>query len=96
MPLGPAEVHPQEHLGPVGRFGAAGAGTDRQQSAALVVFAGEEELGPLPGEVPFERGGLAVELRGQLGITGFLDELEGGQDVLGARVKAAPELGLGS
>ena len=25
VPLGPAEVHPEQHLGPVGRLGAAGA-----------------------------------------------------------------------
>ena len=30
--LGPAEVHPQEHLGPVGRLRAAGAGADRAGS----------------------------------------------------------------
>ena len=30
MALGPAQVHAQEHLGPVGRLGAAGAGADRQ------------------------------------------------------------------
>ena len=29
MALGPAQVHPQEHLGPVGRLGPAGAGADR-------------------------------------------------------------------
>ena len=28
--LGPAQVHPQEHLGPVGRLGAAGSGADRE------------------------------------------------------------------
>ena len=49
--LGPAEVHPEEHLGPVGRLGAAGAGADREDRAALVVLAGEEEGGPLAAEV---------------------------------------------
>ena len=31
VPFGPAQVHPQQHLGPVGRLGAAGARADRQQ-----------------------------------------------------------------
>jgi len=30
MALGPTQVHPQQHLGPVGGFGAAGARADRQ------------------------------------------------------------------
>ncbi len=44
--LGPAEVHPQQHLGPIGGFGPAGAGADRQEGVALVVFAAEEQLAP--------------------------------------------------
>ena len=55
MALGPAQVHPQEHLGPVGRLGAAGAGADRQDRGALVVLAGEQERGPLAVEVGLER-----------------------------------------
>jgi len=43
----------------------------------VIVFAGEEQGGPLAGEVLLERGGLAVELGGQLGIGRFLDQLEG-------------------
>jgi hypothetical protein len=54
MALGPAQVHPQEHLGPVGRLGPAGSGTDREERGALVVFAGEEEGGPLAGEIDIE------------------------------------------
>ena len=34
MPLGPAGVHAQEHLGPVARLGAAGAGLDRDEGVA--------------------------------------------------------------
>ena len=77
MALGPAEVHPEEHLGPVGRLGAAGAGADREDRAAA-------------GRTRPRRGGpsararsrvssaptVAVELGGQLGVAGLLDELE--------------------
>ena len=42
--LGPAQVHAQEHRGPVGGFGAARAGADRQQGTTLVVFAPEQQL----------------------------------------------------
>src|SRR4051812_20888237 len=80
MPLGPAEIHPDEHLGPVRRFGAAGAGADRQEGAPLVVFAAEQELRPLAREVGFECPGLAIELRRQLGVARFLDELERRQE----------------
>jgi hypothetical protein len=96
MPLRPAEIHAQEHLRPVGRLRAAGAGADRQQRAAFVVLAREEELGALPLEVLFECCRLAVELRGQLGIGRFLDELQGGQQVLGPAVETTPQLDLRS
>jgi len=36
--FGPAGVHPQQHLGPVHRLGAAGAGLDRQDGVLLGVF----------------------------------------------------------
>jgi hypothetical protein len=94
--LRPAEVHPEQHLRPVRRFRATGAGADRQQRAPIVVLAGEEELRPLSVEIPFEGGGLAIQLRGQLGIARFLDELKCREEVLGTRVEAAPELDLGS
>jgi hypothetical protein len=96
MPLRPAEVHAKQHLGPVGRLGPAGASTDRQQGAALVVLAGEEELRSFPVEIPFEAGGLTVELPGQLGVTRFLDELERREEVLRARAEASPQLDLRS
>ena len=60
MPLGPAQVHPEEHLGPVGGLGAARAGADREDRAARVVLAREQEQrsararSPRPG--PRRRG----------------------------------------
>ena len=96
MALRPAQVHPNEHFGPVRRLGAPGAGADRQDRAALVVLAREEERGPLALEIPVELGGAAVELRGQLFVTGFLDELERREQIVDAGLEAAPELDLGT
>ena len=42
--LGPAQVHAQQHLGPVLRLGAAGPGVDGHDGVLLVVRAGELEL----------------------------------------------------
>ena len=42
VPLGPAQVHPQQHLGEVGRVHPAGAGPDGHQRLAGVVLAGEQ------------------------------------------------------
>ena len=60
----------------------------------MIVLAGEEQGGSLAGEVLLERGGLAVELGGQLGIGGFLYQLEGCEEVRGASLEAAPQLDL--
>ena len=43
--LGPAEIHAQEHLGPVLRLGAAGAGMDGDDGVLAVVLAAEHLLG---------------------------------------------------
>jgi hypothetical protein len=90
MALGPAEIHPQQHLGPVGGLGAAGPGTDRQDRSTLVVLAGEQEGGALAPEVGLECCDLAIELGRQLGIARFLDQLEGREDIVGARLEPAP------
>ena len=42
--LEPAQVHAQQHLGPVLRLGAASPGVDGENGAALVVLAAEEAL----------------------------------------------------
>ena len=56
LALGAAQVHAQQHLRPVLRFGAAGAGMDGHDGVALVVLAGELH-GHLDG------GDLRLELR---------------------------------
>ena len=43
--LGPAQVHAQQHLGPVLRLGAAGAGVNRDDRVLAVVLAAEHLLG---------------------------------------------------
>jgi hypothetical protein len=95
MALRPAEIHPEEHLGPVGRLGPAGAGADREDGAALVVLAGEEERGPLPVEFLLEIGCCPVQLRGQLIVAGLLDQLEGREEIVDPRLEAAPQLDFG-
>ena len=62
----------------------------------MIVLAVEEEGRPFPRKVRFEGRGLAVELGGQLLVAGFLDELEGGEEVVRARLEATPQLDLGS
>ena len=42
--LGPAQVHPQQHLGPVLRLGAAGAGMDGDDRVLAIVLAAEHLL----------------------------------------------------
>jgi hypothetical protein len=96
MAFCPAEVHPEEHLGPVGRFGAAGAGADREDRAPLVILAGKQERRPFALEVLLEVGRRPVELSGQLRVAGLLDELERGEQVVDARLEAAPQLDLGT
>jgi hypothetical protein len=96
MPFRPAEVHPEEHLGPVGRLRATGTGADREDRALLVVLAREQERGSLPAEVRLEGRRLAIELGAQVGIAGLLDQLEGRQEIVGPRFEASPQLDLGA
>jgi hypothetical protein len=94
--LGPAEIHPQQHLGPVGRLGAACACADRQDRRALVMLTGEQERRPLAAEVGLERGRIAVDLGHEIGIVGFGEQLDGGFEILCAGVEPVPCLDLGS
>jgi hypothetical protein len=89
--LGPAEVHAEEHLGPVGGFGAARARADRQKSVALVVLATEEQLAPGPLVFAGQLLGLLDDVGEQRLVffgLGQVQELEGR---LGSRFEAAPE-----
>ena len=80
--LGPAQVHAKEHLGPVLRVGAAGAGAHRHHRVARVVLAVEEARLLELGEAPLDRGELRVELGCDLGIVrGHLEQVAEVSDV---------------
>src|SRR5437879_176912 len=42
VPLDPALIHPEQHIGPVARFGAAGAGVNYEKGVRTVELATEE------------------------------------------------------
>ena len=58
----PAQVHPQHHLGPVLRVGAAGAGVDRDDGVARVVLAVEERVLLQPRELGRDGRELGAQL----------------------------------
>jgi hypothetical protein len=91
MALGPAEVHPQEHLGPVRGLRAAGAGGDRDDRVLGVVVAREEEEGPFPLERPADLVRLLLEVGLGLGIGRLLEEGDELLEIVGALLEAAPE-----
>src|ERR1043165_5111639 len=74
--FGPAQVHPQEDLGPVLRVGAAGAGVDGDDRIAGVVLATEQPRLFQLGEAPLDRAQLGVELsRHLLVLVGHLRQV---------------------
>jgi len=77
--LRPADIHAQEHLGPVLSLGAAGPGMHFEIAVIGVGLAGEEALELAPrrlGAQLFERGlGLGDDLRLALGLA-ELDQFE--------------------
>jgi hypothetical protein len=96
MPLGPAEVHPQEHLGPVGGLRAARTGADREERGALVVFAREQQLRPLAREIALQGRVAARQLGLELGIGAFIEEGDERLELLGAALELTPALDRGA
>jgi hypothetical protein len=96
VPLGPAEIHPEQHLRPIGGLGAACTRADHEQRAPLVVLAGEEEGGALAGELAVEIVRIAVQLGGELGVVTLGQELDEREEILGATLEVAPGRDLGS
>jgi hypothetical protein len=92
--LAPAEVHPQEHLGPVGGLGPARAGADRHDRVLRVVLAREQEQRPLPVELQRERIGFAGDVGFGVGVRGVGEERLELLQVVDALLERAPGLDL--
>ena len=78
--VGPARVHPLQHLGPVLGLGAAGAGVDLDIGVVAVGLAGQQRLELGAGGALLERGQLGARLvqRSLVALrVGHLGELDG-------------------
>jgi hypothetical protein len=77
-PLGPAHLHPQQHLGPVLRVRAARARVDGDDRVARVVAAGEQALLLELVQARLDRLALLLELGGDRVVLGrhLLERLE--------------------
>jgi hypothetical protein len=96
VPLRPAQVHPHEHLGEVGRVDASGAGADGDDGLALVVLAREEGAHLELADVPLEGGQLTLGLRHGLRVATVLGaHLDERLEVLDALVHPDDPLELG-
>jgi len=89
--LRPLEVHPQQHVRPVGGLGAAGTGADREDRVLRVVLAAEQEQRALPRELRRQGRGLTLEVGLGLGVGGVGKELGELRDVVRALLDRAPE-----
>ena len=72
--LRPAQIHAQQHLGPILRFHAAGAGLDRHDGVQAVVFAGKQRERLEFGDICVGGGDFALDIAEQrvaLGRVGF-------------------------
>jgi hypothetical protein len=86
--LGPAQIHPLEHLRPVGRLGPSGARADGEDRVPGVVRAAEEERRALALVVDADPIGFGIDLRRELGIVGRqLGEL---QEIRRAALETSP------
>ncbi len=82
LPLGPSQVHAQQHVSPVLRLGAARAGMDGDDSVARIVFAGEQRLSFQLIDQFAERIDFALQVG--VNVLAFLGEVEIGGDVVAA------------
>ena len=90
VPLRPAQVHAQEHLGPVGRLRAARAGRDGQNRVVLVVVPGEHEGGAQPPVFSAQGRELGVEPRGHVRLALFVGQLGKLEQIVGALDQRSP------
>ncbi len=86
VPLGPAEVHPVQHVGPVLRLGAAGSGVDGEDRVHVIVLAAEHhlelggigallEIGDERSEILLDGLALAAELEEHFGVVEVGEDL---------------------
>ena len=66
--LAPAQVHAQQHLGPVLRLGAAAAGLDVQVGGVGIVLAGEHAPELEPAQRLVHRGQLGLDVGEHVGV----------------------------
>ena len=90
--LSPAQIHAEEHFGPVLRFGAAGAGLYGDDSVEAVVFTSQEGFRFEVGDVGVGGGdffGYVFQEAGALGVVFFfLRQAQVGFDVAFLRVES--------
>ena len=91
MALGPAEVHPEQHLRPIGGLRTAGTGADRHEGVAVVVFAAEQQVSPSHGILGLEVARLAGNVVEDALVGLFLGEVEELERGLCPRLEVAPE-----
>ena len=98
VPLGPAQVHPHQHLGEVGGVDPAGLGADGDQRVALVVLAGQQRPDLEGADVAVEVRPLGVGLDHELVRVGarlLVDHLVERREVVQARAERLGPLEVG-
>ena len=82
--LGPLDVHPQQHLGPIVGVGAAVAGVDGEDGPFVVVRTAEQGLGFQLDHLPLQRSQFLLQLAFQRGVLlGQFEQLLHGVEPLG-------------
>src|SRR6056297_3366393 len=80
--LGPADIHPHQHLGPVLALGAAGAGMDLDERVVGIRLAGEQRLDLGALRFAFQAAQRALTFGDSVGITLGIAEFDQGNGVL--------------
>ncbi len=88
--LGPAQVHAHQHLGPILRLGAAGAGIDVDDGVAVVVRARHHRIPSERRHLRAEFGHIGGDLAHQVGILFGFGQVEQLQQFVGAALDRRP------
>jgi hypothetical protein len=94
MSLRPPQVHPEEHVGPVGRLRPARTGADREHRALGVVLAGEQQQRALALELGAQRLRLAVDVSRGVRVGRVGEQIEQLDQVIGPLLEGSPERDL--